>query len=64
MIVIAHRPATLAAADQVVALEAGRIAEAGKPMELRQAGGIFARLYSQYEQARNWHIARQSDQNT
>ncbi|GAB2559776.1 ABC transporter ATP-binding protein [Gracilibacillus alcaliphilus] len=64
VIVIAHRPATLAAADQVIALEAGKVAEAGRPMELRQTNGIFARLYSQYERARNWHIARHSDQNT
>lgn len=57
VIVIAHRPATLAAADQVVALAAGRVAEIGSPKELRAAGGIFAKLYEQYERARSWHIA-------
>lgn len=57
VIVIAHRPATLAAADQVIALEAGRIAEMGSPAELRVADGMFAKLYGQYERARSWHIA-------
>jgi len=57
VIVIAHRPTTLAAADHVVALDAGRVVEIGAPAELRRAGGIFARLYAQYEQARQWRIS-------
>ncbi|MFI0482530.1 ABC transporter ATP-binding protein [Actinomadura sp. 9N215] len=56
VIVIAHRPATLATADQVVALDAGRVAETGTPDELRRAGGIFAHLYDGYERARGWRI--------
>ncbi|MDO3676933.1 ABC transporter ATP-binding protein [Paenibacillus ehimensis] len=58
VIVIAHRPSTLAAADHVIALDGGRVAETGTPAELRQAGGIFARLYGQYERARSWHITK------
>ncbi|MBX0320345.1 ABC transporter ATP-binding protein, partial [Alkalihalobacillus clausii] len=60
VIVIAHRPATLAAADQVITLEAGRVAEIGSPAELRVADGMFAKLYGQYERARSWHIARRN----
>lgn len=56
VIVIAHRPTTLATADQVIALDGGRIAEIGTPAELRDAEGTFARLYHQYEHARSWHI--------
>jgi len=56
VIVIAHRPTTLAAAYQVIALDAGRIVEAGTPDELRRAGGAFARIYDQYERARSWRI--------
>ncbi len=56
VIVIAHRPATLAVADHVVALDAGRVTETGAPDELRRAGGSFARLYHQYEHASSWHI--------
>ncbi|WP_020673545.1 ABC transporter ATP-binding protein [Amycolatopsis nigrescens] len=57
VIVIAHRPATLATADHVVALDAGRVTETGTPAELHRAGGTFARLYNQYEHARSWHIS-------
>ncbi|WP_278265304.1 ABC transporter ATP-binding protein [Nocardia sp. AG03] len=56
VIVIAHRPATLAAADQVVSLEAGRVAESGTPSELLRTDGTFARIHRQYEQARHWRI--------
>ncbi len=56
VIVIAHRPTTLAAADRVIALDAGQVVETGPTAELRRAGGVFARLYDQYEQARLWRI--------
>ncbi|MFJ7528249.1 ABC transporter ATP-binding protein [Streptomyces griseus] len=58
VIVIAHRPATLATADHVVALDRGRVVEAGTRAELLRTGGAFARLNSQYERARHWRIAR------
>ncbi|MER6915029.1 ABC transporter ATP-binding protein [Streptomyces sp. NPDC000594] len=57
VIVIAHRPATLAAADQVVALDGGRVVETGPPAELLRTGGAFARLSRRYERARHWRIA-------
>jgi ATP-binding cassette subfamily B protein len=59
VIVIAHRPTTLEAADQVVALEAGHVTEIGTPAELFGAGGVFARLNDQYRDAREWRIQRQ-----
>ncbi|WP_433334863.1 ABC transporter ATP-binding protein [Spirillospora sp. CA-294931] len=57
VIVIAHRPATLAAADHVVSLDAGQVAETGTPAELLRTDGIFARLSHQYDKARHWRIA-------
>ncbi len=56
VVVIAHAPATLAAADRVVALDGGRVVETGDPAGLRRAGGYFARLYEQYREARDWHL--------
>lgn len=56
VVVIAHRPATLAAADQVVSLEDGRVIEIGSPAELMRTGGSFARLHRQYDRARHWRI--------
>ncbi|MGW6457088.1 ABC transporter ATP-binding protein, partial [Streptomyces sp. NPDC055078] len=57
VIVIAHRPATLAAADHVVSLDGGQVTESGTPEELLRADGAFARLSRQYERTRHWHIA-------
>ncbi|GAB2685428.1 ABC transporter ATP-binding protein [Nocardia thraciensis] len=56
VIVIAHRPPTLAAADQVVTLDAGHVVEVGAPADLLHTGGSFARLYQQYENARMWQL--------
>ncbi|MGE6785863.1 ABC transporter ATP-binding protein [Ensifer adhaerens] len=56
VIVIAHRPTTLAAADQVVALHRGTVIEKGKASDLRQGGGFFARLHAQQSQTRTWRL--------
>ncbi len=43
-LVIAHRLATVAHADRIVVLEAGRIVEQGRPEALAAAGGAYAAL--------------------
>ena len=43
-LVIAHRLATVRAADRIVVLDDGRIAEQGSHAELVQAGGLYERL--------------------
>ncbi len=44
-IVIAHRLSTVLRADQIVVLEAGRIADMGRHHELLARGGLYAQLY-------------------
>ncbi|NWV72585.1 TAP2 protein, partial [Dasyornis broadbenti] len=44
VLVVSHRPRVLEAADRLVVLERGAVAEAGKPAELRERCGAYSRL--------------------
>jgi ATP-binding cassette, subfamily B, putative efflux pump len=44
-IVIAHRLSTVLRADQIVVLDAGRVIDIGKHVELLARGGLYAQLY-------------------
>ena len=43
-LVIAHRLATVRAADRIVVLEDGQIVEQGTHRQLSDAGGLYSRL--------------------
>jgi ATP-binding cassette subfamily B protein len=43
-LIIAHRLATVQKADRIVVMERGRIVEIGTPDDLRNQGGLYARL--------------------
>ena len=50
-IIIAHRLSTVAIADRVLVMEAGRVVEDGSPAELIAAGGRFAALHRAWEES-------------
>ena len=56
VIVIAHRMRTVRAADKIVVLEGGRVAEQGMPAELLAANGLFARMVRLQTESEGWTI--------
>ncbi len=56
VIVIAHRMRTVMAADKVVVLDEGRVAEQGSPQELLARDGLFARMVRLQTESAEWAI--------
>ena len=57
VLMIAHRLSTVVNADKIVVIADGRVAEHGTHTELVQAGGLYARMWSKYQQAATWQIS-------
>ncbi len=57
VIMIAHRLSTVVSADKIVVLDHGRVAESGSHEELLAQGGLYAKMWADYEQAANWKIS-------
>lgn len=56
VIVVAHRLSTVAAADQILVLDGGRITERGRHDTLVGAGGTYARFWEERTRARGWQL--------
>jgi ATP-binding cassette, subfamily B, bacterial IrtA/YbtP len=57
VIVIAHRLSTIKDVDQILVFDNAEVKEKGKHEELLAIqGGIYAKLWSNYEKAQNWDI--------
>ena len=61
VIMIAHRLSTVVGADQILVLEEGRIVERGAHGELAAAGGLYARMWADYQQAVQWKITSEGE---
>ena len=57
VIMIAHRLSTVVGADRIVVLEGGKVVEEGTHNELASGGGLYERMWKEYNQAVKWKIA-------
>lgn len=57
VLVIAHRMRTVEAADRIIVLKDGRVAEEGTPLELRnKENGLFARMAELQSASASWKV--------
>ena len=56
IIIIAHRPATIQAANHIVVLENGSVIEQGSPHDLLLQNGYYAKFRQQHKQRREWKV--------
>ena len=55
-LMIAHRLSTEINADRILVMENGKIVESGTHNELLTLGGVYKKLWSEYQKAANWRI--------
>jgi ATP-binding cassette subfamily B protein len=58
VLMIAHRLSTVADVDRIFVLENGGIAESGSMAELMQRGGLFKRMWDNYQTSVEWKVSR------
>lgn len=56
VIMIAHRLSTVVGADKIVVLNKGKVEEAGNHEQLKNAGGLYAKMWADYTKAAEWKI--------
>ncbi len=61
VIMIAHRLSTVVGADRIIVLDKGQVAEQGTHEELAAAGGLYARMWADYNRAVQWKITSEKE---
>ena len=56
VIMIAHRLSTVVGADKIIVMDKGHVAEEGTHAQLAAAGGLYAKMWADYNQAASWRI--------
>ena len=59
VIMIAHRLSTVAGADRIYVVKGGQIAESGSSRELMERGGLFARMWQNYQTSVQWKVQKE-----
>lgn len=56
VVMIAHRLSTVTGADQIIVLDRGHVVEQGTHDDLKASSGLYARMWTDYQQAVSWKI--------
>lgn len=56
VIMIAHRLSTISNVDEIFVLDKGRIVESGTSAELISKGGVFAKMWKEYQTSTQWKV--------
>ena len=59
VIMIAHRLSTVFGADKIYVIKDGQIAESGSSRELMERGGLFARMWQNYQTSIQWKVQKE-----
>ena len=59
VIMIAHRLSTVAGVDKIYVIEDGQITESGKSRDLLEKGGVFSRMWQDYQTSVQWKVAKE-----
>ena len=61
VIMIAHRLSTVVGADKIIVLDRGHVEEEGIHAELVKAGGLYERMWEDYNRAVKWRITTDTE---
>ncbi len=60
VIMIAHRLSTVAGVDKIYVVKDGEIAESGGYRELIERGGVFGKMWKNYQTSVQWKVSREA----